>query len=276
MSTSIGMKFTFPIIFTLCLLCLGSCRNADRDYDDSLLASADAIGGEMFLSQTFLIIDDAAKKEYGMIPNHSSGHLSCATVISNLLGSPNTINIDFGTGCTGADGRVRKGTIYCTVNGNYGDSSVVTTVNFINYFVNDIKIEGSVQFTHNGTNDAGNSVINYSFSNLKTHHYTPDWTATLTGSGTRELTSNVAPFDLKDDVYSITGVISGRSRTGNYFDADITEPLIHDFACDYIGQGKMEITPDNLIPRYADFGDAECDTNVVVIISETQHLVILD
>lgn len=275
MTSSIAMKFSI-LILVLPLILLGACRNSDRDYDDSLLASTDAIAAEMFLSHTFLIIDDAAKKEYGMIPNHTSGHLSCATIISNLLGSPNTINIDFGSGCVGADGRERKGTIYCTVNGNYGDSLVVTTVNFINYYINDIKIEGSVQFTHKGTNDAGNPVINYSFSNLKAHHYTPDWTATVTGSGKRELISDISAFDLKDDVYSITGTITGRSRTGNYFDAEITEALIHDFSCNYIGQGKMEITPDNLIPRYVDFGDAVCDTNVIVVISETQHLVILD
>jgi len=261
------------LIILLAILGLASCRKSDRDFDESLLATQDATDVKLYLLNNFYIVDDVAKKEYGMTPGTTSGLTSCATIISNTLGSPNTFNIDFGGGCTGADGRVRKGQMYVTVDGTYGDSLCKIEVNFLDFFINDVEIEGKIKYTHNGMNADNLEHYLYSYTDLKLRYTNPDKVATISGSGKKILYSDRDAFDVSDDVYKLTGSSEGRSISGNWFESVITSPLIFDHSCHYINSGLMETTPANLVPRFADFGDGTCDSAIVVTISQTQHLV---
>ncbi len=262
-------NYLVPIL--LCAIFLGSCRKSDRDFDESIIASSDEIDNQVYLSNAFYIIDDAARKAYGMTPSHTSGHLGCATVIENLLGSPNTISIDFGTGCTGSDGRTRKGQIYCTIDANYSDSATVVNANFINYYVDGVKVDGSVKFTNMGDNVNGRLHYSFSYSDLKITRYNPDQTATLSGEGTRILYDDLNTADASDDIYWIVGKFSGRSVSGNNYTAETTFPLSFEHGCKYIGAGNMTVTPDNLVPRFLDFGTGDCDSLIVITISQTKH-----
>ncbi len=262
-------NFVIPIL--LCAVFLGSCRKSDRDFDESILASQDEIANQLYLSNAFHIIDDAARKAYGMTPSHTSGQLDCATVIENLIGSPNTISIDFGTGCSGTDGRTRKGQIYCTIDDNYSDSATVVNASFINYYVDDVKFDGSVKITNMGNNSNGKLHYTYSYNDLKITRYNPEKTATFNGNGTRVLYDDLGTASSNDDIYWITGNFSGRSVSGNIYEAETTFPLTFEHGCKYISGGNMTVTPGNLVPRFLDFGSAECDSLIVITISQTKH-----
>src|SRR5258708_22515402 len=89
----------------------------------------------------------------------SDDRLKCAIVTlvkftDNSLTSPHgTITIDFGTGCTGPAGKIRKGQIIIVYKGRrfLPGSSIVITFN--NYFVNGIKVEGTRTLTNTSASE---------------------------------------------------------------------------------------------------------------------------
>jgi len=257
-------------------LSVSSCRRSDRDLDNSLLATADEVNFQMHLSQLFLITDEAAQKVYDMIPNTTSGLLNCATINSNTLGSPNSLEINYGTACLGSDNRTRKGKLSYTLEGNYADSGSIVLLTFNNFYIDNLKFTGRIRFTWMGQNEERKSQIKHEYKDVLVQSINPNTTARISGSGSRTLVSDDEPFDVSDNVYEITGKSNSISKSGNAYSAEITTPIHFSNDCKYPTQGSMTIEPSNLLPRYARFGEQACDSSVIVVISETQHLIILD
>ena len=92
------------------------------------------------------------------------------------------------------------------------------------------------------------------------------------GSRTRELISDYADSDPSNNVYSITGSVSGQSTTGRSFTQEITTPIIANWACASEGNfarvsGVVEMTTLSgyvARKRVVNYGDGECD-NVITI-----------
>lgn len=70
---------------------------------------------------------------------------------------PRTMTIDFGTdGCTGPDGRVRKGQIVVNLTDTLSNEDAVRTATFVDFYVDDAHLEGTRTLTNTGLDDNGN------------------------------------------------------------------------------------------------------------------------
>lgn len=194
------------------------------------------------------------------------------TTFSEPLGTfPNTMTIDFGTGCTSYLGINRSGKVMATFTGPYATAGTVITITTDNYYVNGNKVEGTKTVTNSGLNDAGNIVFDIIVTDglitLATGE-TISWDA----ARTREWVEGAGTPEIEDDAYLIsdgTGAdyaASGINRNGTPFTAHIAEPLRKELDCLWITSGVLEVTPDGLLTRSLDYGDGACDDQATLTI----------
>lgn len=214
--------------------------------------------------------------------NYSFGN--CATVTINPAWGdtswPKVMEIDFGsTNCTGTYGINRRGKLVVTLTNHYRDSGSTLTIQPQNYFVNDVKVEGTKTITNQGYNANGNLQFNVDVVNGKltyTDGSTTTWQSNRTnewieGDSTTLFTHGLA--GICDDVYLITGSASGVSRNGHNYTVTITSPLRKEICCRWLVSGQLEVTPANLLTRYVDFGSGACDNKATVTINGTSFIV---
>lgn len=90
------------------------------------------------------IIDDAARSEGGV--NKMTG-VYCYTATkdsTSSTGYPQTITIDFGTGCKSPDGKTRKGKIVFVVTQKRTTLNALDSVRFIGFSIDQFKIDGAI------------------------------------------------------------------------------------------------------------------------------------
>ncbi len=178
---------------------------------------------------------------------------------------PDTLTVDFGTGCTGEHGVTRSGKIISTITGRYRDAGTVITHTLENFYRNGNHITGTKTVTNNGLNNAGHIYFTITIRNasITTDNGTISWTSDRTrewiaGSDTHGI------LGWLDDVYLITGTASGTNAHGKTFSATITSPLRIELSCRWIVSGSFEITPQGGDTRTVDYGDGTCDNKATL------------
>jgi len=194
---------------------------------------------------------------------------TCATVTKDK--EQKTVTIDFGDGCVGPYGRERKGKIIITYSGVVGDSLANRIITFDGYFVNNKAITGTIELRDIAINEAGNLQSTKRLVNLKITFPNGEYVV-FNGSRTRELISGYADDDPTNNIYRITGSVSGQSTTGRSFTQEITTPIISDWSCAAHGNlarvsGVVEMTTLSGYmsrKRVVDYGDGQCDNTITV------------
>lgn len=201
----------------------------------------------------------------------------CATVTRDTNANPKTVTIDFGTGCTGNDGRTRSGKIIATYTGPYRAPGTVITISTENYFVQGHQIIGNPlrRVENLGPNAEGQPVFQIDVNGeviFANNSGSINWTA----NRQRTWTAGFNTFILADDRYSITGTANGSNSNGVQWTATITEPLIVNMAigCRQIVSGKKVVTPSNRPERIIDYGNGQCDNTFTVTINGNTYTVI--
>lgn len=196
----------------------------------------------------------------------------CFTVGFEFLAAPDTfpvkVTIDFGTGCTGKDGRVRKGKIITVYSGWMMVPGSVAETTFDNYYVNDIHVEG----THRVENKSSQGVFAFETKVIN---------GLLTGTNgdyinwnrTRLITHVegwATPWNPADDAFSIVGNGNGSvhrgDKTANWTSTNI-EPLIKRFDCRWIVKGKQAIQRNDGPQGILDFGSGDCDNKATITVN---------
>ena len=177
-----------------------------------------------------------------------------------------TVLIDFGTATTCNDGRTRSGKIRITYTGRYMDAGSVITATPEEYFVNNVKVEGTkiiTNITQDGQPTTHTVVVNngkLTFSDNTTFNWQTNRVRVW-----QEGQGDLNPFN---DVFQITGTASGVNRRGRNFTAEITTPLIVRTQCWLQGirkpvSGAYVVTAENA-QRTVDFGDGTCNRTITV------------
>lgn len=195
----------------------------------------------------------------------------CATVTHDTLN--NTIEIDFGTGCTGLDGRTRAGIVNITYTGSYFTPGSSHTITFDSFYVDTRHIEGIRQVTNNGLNNAGNMNWTIVAANMKitrTDGYWRSWNSTRN----REMTQGLGDSTWSNDVYRINGTASGSNSNGNTFTMTISD-VVRPNSCGWITSGTIVISPGNLQSRILDFGNGTCDDQATVTVGSQTRTITL-
>lgn len=248
------------------LLALAGCKKESEKPDqtsfDRVTAQDNALADDYF-NDMMLQVDGAAT-DNGLRETDDA----CApTVTIDPNATPHTMTVDFGsTNCTAANGRTRRGVLFVTFTGAYGDSGTVITITPQNYYVNDHHVEGSKTVTNMGQNTAHQPYFNVTVDGSIT---APDgsWTATHHSQRVRTWTSGSDTPSWTDDAYTIAGNGYGVNRNGLPYTMAITNALHVNWGCPYITQGTLTLTPQDLPTRTIDYGNGACDGTFTVTVS---------
>jgi len=185
------------------------------------------------------------------------------------------ITVDFGTGCTGINGFVRKGKVIFTYTGSVlvPGSSVITS--FDGYEVNGLKVEGTRSLTNTGVNLQTLEIT----LTVKMQDGKITWqdgkTSTFSGDQVRKITMATSGYQA-----SVTGNGVGKTRGGKSYTAEITEPLLVTQVCLDSGisvpnVGKVSIK-FSLFSVTVDYGSGECDKKIQLTYPGGSKELILD
>jgi hypothetical protein len=254
--------------------CKKSSHNFPNNEDDNGGYASD-ISRIEWASEDVLSLVDVAGTYYNgrfmkMAPK-TSAIGECAIVGTDTLSSPRTLTIRFGsTNCECLDGRMRRGSIIVSYDGNFQDTNRVKTITFNEYYVNDRKLSGTINITRVDTTVVGNWF--YKIKTDVTMTTSPDAVVKWQGNLVRKWRSGFGTGDRSDDVYSISGSAKLTRSNGHVFACDIATPLHVAMSCDYIRFGLININAFEGL-RYLNYslggGESEgaCDANAQVTVN---------
>jgi len=259
---------------------LASCKKDKAEADDDATTTADQFQEAEGVSSDVDVISDIAVETHSANFRLGSGNTagdpfgiqSCATVTNDTVAQ--VVTVDFGSGCTGHDGRTRSGQIIIHYSGGtYFTPGFRRVVTFNNYYVNSRHLEGTRTITNNGNNQAGH--LNWTVNAVNMKVTRPNGVYHVWNSlRNREMTAgDTLLSNPLDDVYSITGTASGSNSNGNSCSATITNPLIKRGDCQWIVSGTVSITPSSRPMRTLDFGNGNCDDVATVTLNGTAHII---
>lgn len=211
------------------------------------------------------------------------------TRLSNTDTFPVKIVMDFGTGCTGRDGRTRSGKIITVYTKRLFADGAKATTEFDNYKVDSFKVQGTHVITNMSEpiSTSPNICIRHKWKvevkNAKltkpNGNYT-EWNSTKTIT---QIEGTCTPFIHLDDIYKIEGSANGKVKRGDLliaWNSEITEPLIKKFSCRWLAKGIIRIARLNLTtnsPWVAaiNYGNGDCDNKALVSINGITHIITL-
>jgi len=252
------------LLFTGALL-LSSCR---KDDPADVMTSEDLATAEDFSAEIDLVTDIAIEER--------GGNGTCPTVtLAQPWGTwPNTITIDYGpTGCLGPNGEhLLKGKIIITQTAEMFTAGAKRTKSFENFYVDDVRVEGTKTWTNNGKDASGSWSYTRTATDMKLTY--PDGTfSTWNHTHTATLVQGALTPTHRDNVWNITGSTLGTNRNGKAFSATIIEPLVKRGNCRWITQGTIQITRDGKTSTL-DFGNGACDRLARLTLSNGEEVVI--
>lgn len=203
----------------------------------------------------------------------------CAEVTNDT--ENNILTIDFGTGCVGPYGRTRSGKIIVAYDGDLsqGFDRVIT---FDNYVVNNRKVGGEIEVFNTRDNQDGSRESTKKLVDFKVE-FPNGHSVSYNGNRSRLWTEGVADGDPSNNVFEITGSVTGTWSNGRTFTHTIVEPVISKWSCAANGgfarvAGVVEVQRLNGFinrTRITDYGNGECDNVITVTIGQRVYTITL-
>jgi hypothetical protein len=189
---------------------------------------------------------------------------------------PLQITIDFGSGCTGRDGRTRKGKIIVTYTGNLFLTGNSATTTFDGYYIESIKVEGTHKVTNTGTPDKKSYTTQ--ITNAKLSRSTGNYILWNSEKTISQIEGGATPLIALDDAYNMTGQAGGSVQIdGKYFQwsTAITAPLTKRFTCRWIAKGALSLKKGNDAVAVLDYGSGSCDNKATFTVNGSVHEITL-
>ena len=191
---------------------------------------------------------------------------------------PVKVIMDFGAGCTGRDGRLRKGKIITVYSGRLVVPGSVAETMFDGYYVNGIKVEGKHRVENKSTSQQW--VFNITVVNGKLTKPNGNYTQWNSAKTITQTEGNGTPLFPLDDVFAIRGESNGivkRDSTLFQWAARTLpdHPLIKRFACRWIVKGRIAIRRSNSDIAVIDYGAGLCDNKATITINGVVHEITL-
>jgi hypothetical protein len=253
--------------------CLSSCKKdsssatAANEVETTFELSGDqAISDNLNSDAEYVLTEAAVENKFAgegiATVTQTMNVLSCAKVTASQ-GFPKNITIDFGSGCTSINGVIRSGKINITLSDSLRKSGSVAVMTFIDYYVSGFHKEGTTTWT----NTSQGGIKSWNRKCVDGKITAPNGRFWM-HSGTQDVVQtegSSTPFNLLDDVFSITGSHSVTNAAGKTRSSEITEALEKKVICDNVDKGKIKIQGPNH-SAVIDFGDGTCDRIATITI----------
>jgi len=270
-------KSFFGIIALAAIFSVVSCSKDSSNSDSKLTSDDVQVNSKM--DQASNDVSEIVEDQYLQQNPSAAGKTPplsilppCATVTTVLTATSWTRTIDFGTtGCTMPNGNILSGEIIISGSLNFDVPSYVINYQFVNFYHNNILIQGNRTVTRTFT---GSTLLS---ANHPIHVMDINMTATFangavyTRVGTRKrecIDGFTSPLNWHDNVYLITGNVTTTKPDGVVHTNTVTEasPLRIEMNCQYrIVSGILTITKPNHT-AVLDYGSGTCDNNATIAI----------
>ena len=264
------------LLSSILIIALGACRKKQFDNDQSAMLNYKI---ETAFDEMTNISDQAVN---GNLVYYKSGKIistkpgekpvlektPCDVIITlDTINSFKTVTVDYGnTNCDCNDGKQRRGKIVTTFTGQYIAQGTVITHTPIDYYVNDIKIEGTKTVENMGLNANNQPYFNVNVNGLAT--LTSGETLTYTSARVRTWVSGFNTLLYRfDDEYDITGNAEGSFSSGGGFTSQTTNPIHVKVGCGFPVSGTIDLQPQNKPLRIVDYGSGTCDFTFTVTVN---------
>jgi len=203
-------------------------------------------------------------------PGYSVANLKsdCNVIISiDTMSSPKSVTVDYGSSnCTCNDGKNRRGKIITTFTGQYIASGTIITHTPVDYFVNDIKIDGVKTVENMGLNSLNQPFFNVQINGIATltTGELVEYTSTRVRTWTNGFNTLLNRFD---DEYDITGNATAIFSNGGGYVGNTTSPVHIKVGCGFPVSGVIELTPTNKPTRVINYGNGTCDSQFTVTVN---------
>jgi len=194
---------------------------------------------------------------------------------------PATITLDFGAGCSCADGHFRKGKIITTYSNRLLIPGAIATTNFEDFYIDSIRIDNSTTHTINntGTQDKLQFTVDVNAKLSRPNGNYSEW------HSHKEITrieGNTTTTPL-DDIFTITGYASGKLKRNDLlvaWKAEITNALKKSFTCRWVSKGTVRIARENLSANsqwagILDYGNGNCDRLATLTVNNITYNITL-
>jgi hypothetical protein len=251
------------ILALFILLLATSCKKDSVEPDDESPTAMPSASAEA----TAVIEGNDEAVTYRMSPTAPIDSGTCPSVKWSATTGifPNTLTLDFGDGCVGPNGHRFYGQISVEVTGSIFAAGSVRTIDSDNF-----RIDGTRYTFHGVVTNRGNDAEGLMYwtvvFDLAAQKGNNGNTTTLHVDRVRTLMSGFDTFDtVTDDMYRITGKITGTRPNGRAYESIITTPLVKRPDCVWIVSGVETITfegHDGV--RTLDYGDGACDDKALL------------
>lgn len=203
----------------------------------------------------------------------------CFTVsVTNLDSTevfPVQVVLDFGSGCTGKDGRIRTGKIITTYSKRLVLPGATATSTFQGYSVNGIAIEGTHVITNTSIQNGLAFTIDVSG---KISRQNGDFVELTSERTITQSLGASTPFDIRDDAYTVNGSANGTTKRSDkifHWSTEITSPLVKKFGCRWIIQGTITHKKDGAKIAEFDYGSGTCDNQATLLVNGQARIITL-
>lgn len=179
----------------------------------------------------------------------------CVVVTESQAAFPKTVTIDYGTGCTNANGVTKKGKIIISMSGPLKNVGATREITFDGFVVNDVAISGTRNLENTGINAANRAVISV---NATLNFAKNNLTRTRVIDHTREWVG-YETCAVNDDELFISGSGSVSRMGGIERPYTIEEPIHLKNSCNYPLAGRINIGALSNRGAIIDFGNDVCD-----------------
>ena len=267
------VKFSLTALTISSFFFLYSCNKTVSDVSNQ---ETESVLAEKTYSDVYQISQEADNGSLNTYKFEEASDVmsTCATITKDTISSPHIITVNFGaTNCLCEDGKNRRGSVIISYMGHYKDTGSVHNISFVDYYVNDNKVEGTKTVTNMGLNADGHTYFNI---HVDGRIIKADGSGTIvwTSDRVREWISGESTTSRRDDVYRVTGSATGTTASGEPFTANITTPLTIDNSCRHrITAGIIENTRSSRGVRTIDYGTGACDDEATVTVGSRTRVI---
>jgi hypothetical protein len=183
------------------------------------------------------------------------------------------LSIDFGTGCHDLRNNTRKGKLIFTYQGKrfMPGSTVVTTTE--NYFINDVKLEGTRVLTNRQNSTASAPRFNVVLADGKAT-FPNALFATRESDITWQWNRATNPID-DNLAIEMSSKAEGTTRAGRTYEVSLLQDLVYKRNCGMPVSGIKQYTIDGTKEITIDYGDGSCDRTFTISVNGNTRTITL-